>query len=216
MPTGTQGTQAWDRYAFVNNNPVRYNDPTGHQVDEGKGGGCTDETDCTPPPSTDNGCGLGEDCIYVPDSWDLDPAHSDYRGVVANFYFFTVQLTNDRYGQAYVGVGGSTSMFGITWIEGRIGGSALSVEDANGNPIIGGDAYVPNWSETREFLTGPAISIDGSFFLGVGGMGSPGVFFEEGTDLSLKPYSTEVGIYVTYPSISITGTWSWAISGPTP
>jgi RHS repeat-associated protein len=27
VPTGTQ---AWDRYAFVNNNPVRYNDPTGH------------------------------------------------------------------------------------------------------------------------------------------------------------------------------------------
>ncbi len=32
MPTGTQGTQAWDRYAFVNNNPVRYNDPTGHEL----------------------------------------------------------------------------------------------------------------------------------------------------------------------------------------
>jgi RHS repeat-associated protein len=31
VPTGTQGTQAWDRYAFVNNNPVRYNDPTGHR-----------------------------------------------------------------------------------------------------------------------------------------------------------------------------------------
>jgi RHS repeat-associated protein len=30
VPTGTQGTQAWDRYAFVNNNPVRYTDPTGH------------------------------------------------------------------------------------------------------------------------------------------------------------------------------------------
>ena len=30
VPTQTQGTQAWDRYAFVNNNPVRYNDPTGH------------------------------------------------------------------------------------------------------------------------------------------------------------------------------------------
>ena len=28
----TQGTQAWDRYAFVNNNPVRYNDPTGHDI----------------------------------------------------------------------------------------------------------------------------------------------------------------------------------------
>ena len=32
VPTGTQGTQAWDRYAYVNNNPVRYNDPTGHCV----------------------------------------------------------------------------------------------------------------------------------------------------------------------------------------
>jgi RHS repeat-associated protein len=28
----TQGTQAWDRYAYVNNNPVRYNDPTGHDL----------------------------------------------------------------------------------------------------------------------------------------------------------------------------------------
>jgi hypothetical protein len=34
VPTGTQGTQAWDRYAFVNNNPVRYNDPTGYRVED--------------------------------------------------------------------------------------------------------------------------------------------------------------------------------------
>ena len=32
VPTGTQGTQAWDRYAYVNNNPVRYTDPTGHDI----------------------------------------------------------------------------------------------------------------------------------------------------------------------------------------
>jgi pyocin large subunit-like protein len=25
--------QAWDRYAYVNNNPVRYNDPSGHWVE---------------------------------------------------------------------------------------------------------------------------------------------------------------------------------------
>jgi RHS repeat-associated protein len=30
IPESTQGTQAWDRYAGMNNNPIRYNDPSGH------------------------------------------------------------------------------------------------------------------------------------------------------------------------------------------
>jgi RHS repeat-associated protein len=59
VPTGTQGTQAWDRYAFVNNNPVRYNDPTGHQMTQGDGGGAT----CGgygQPPCDSSGDGGGE------------------------------------------------------------------------------------------------------------------------------------------------------------
>jgi RHS repeat-associated protein len=32
VPTQTQGTQAWDRYAFVNNNPIKYVDLTGHDA----------------------------------------------------------------------------------------------------------------------------------------------------------------------------------------
>jgi RHS repeat-associated protein len=30
-----QGTQAWDRYAYTSNNPARFADPTGHQIDDG-------------------------------------------------------------------------------------------------------------------------------------------------------------------------------------
>jgi RHS repeat-associated protein len=44
VPLDSQGTQAWDRYAFVNNNPVRYNDPTGHMITDGCSGdreGCS-------------------------------------------------------------------------------------------------------------------------------------------------------------------------------
>jgi hypothetical protein len=32
IPEQSQGVQAWDRYAYANNNPVRYNDPTGHCI----------------------------------------------------------------------------------------------------------------------------------------------------------------------------------------
>ncbi|MCG2783910.1 MAG: hypothetical protein L6461_02280 [Anaerolineae bacterium] len=39
IPEQTQGTQAWDRYAYVNNNPLRYTDPSGHST-------CTDDGYC--------------------------------------------------------------------------------------------------------------------------------------------------------------------------
>ncbi len=29
----SQGALVWDRYAYANNNPLRYNDPTGHCID---------------------------------------------------------------------------------------------------------------------------------------------------------------------------------------
>lgn len=39
IPEQIQGTQARDRYAGMNNNPVRYSDPTGHDV-------CDEEGNC--------------------------------------------------------------------------------------------------------------------------------------------------------------------------
>jgi hypothetical protein len=32
IPEQTQGVHAWDRYAYVSNNPTRYNDPSGHRA----------------------------------------------------------------------------------------------------------------------------------------------------------------------------------------
>jgi RHS repeat-associated protein len=36
VPLASQGTQAFDRYAYVNNDPIRYNDPFGHCTDPDK------------------------------------------------------------------------------------------------------------------------------------------------------------------------------------
>jgi RHS repeat-associated protein len=33
IPEQSQGAQAWDRFGYANNNPVRYTDPTGHSID---------------------------------------------------------------------------------------------------------------------------------------------------------------------------------------
>jgi len=32
VPLASQGVQAWDRYAYVNNNPIKNNDPSGHCI----------------------------------------------------------------------------------------------------------------------------------------------------------------------------------------
>jgi RHS repeat-associated protein len=46
----SQGVQAWDRYAFVNNNPLRYTDPSGHRNCEEDGYNCDkDERDDEQP-----------------------------------------------------------------------------------------------------------------------------------------------------------------------
>jgi RHS repeat-associated protein len=42
-----QGTQAWDRYAYVSNSPIRYIDPSGHGVDCGMGEDCSEIEEIT-------------------------------------------------------------------------------------------------------------------------------------------------------------------------
>jgi RHS repeat-associated protein len=53
IPEASQGTIAWDRYAGMNNNPVRWIDPSGHRLDDG----CLTE-----------GCASDEMRVYIPPS----------------------------------------------------------------------------------------------------------------------------------------------------
>jgi hypothetical protein len=47
IPQSTQGVQAWDHYAYVNNNSLRYTDSTGHHCDEDLNGYCLNSTTTT-------------------------------------------------------------------------------------------------------------------------------------------------------------------------
>ena len=47
MIPSTQGTQAWDRYAYTSNNPLRYIDPSGHGTECGIGQTCPEDQPTT-------------------------------------------------------------------------------------------------------------------------------------------------------------------------
>jgi hypothetical protein len=91
IPESTQGTQAWDRYAFVNNNPVRYNDPTGHRVDCGIGESCygnqTNPKD--PPTGGKSGGSIGKPSTNKSNGDDAPPSCADAVGVEIMCIFLT-------------------------------------------------------------------------------------------------------------------------------
>ncbi len=45
IPLASQGVQAWDRYGYANNNPIRWNDPSGHAI-------CNADGNCKIPMAT--------------------------------------------------------------------------------------------------------------------------------------------------------------------
>jgi len=64
IPQASQGVQAWDRYAGLNNNPVMFNDPTGHDV------GCAGEDASL--------CGPGYNLPLAPFEY-IPPSQLDYN-----------------------------------------------------------------------------------------------------------------------------------------
>jgi RHS repeat-associated protein len=59
IPLENQGVQAWDRYAYANNNPVRFNDPSGHV--------------CNDPEAPTRRCDGGPNRNYVGSNTKLKP-----------------------------------------------------------------------------------------------------------------------------------------------
>jgi hypothetical protein len=200
----------------VGNNPVNFNDPTGHKECDPEFG-CEgklpkplpkpepkpDDDDIVKPPANPQTFigpsiyGSGLIGPPVPSEWNLNPNSPDYRTTVINGYFVVIQITQDRYQKSYLSFGGSTSLFGISYINGAIG-----------SPF---DTEIPSLSESQEFLTGISINLTGSVFFGVGATGSPGVLIEHGLTSDPKPYATEAGFHLTYPSVTLTGVWSFAL-----
>ena len=87
----SQGTQAYDRYTFVNNNPVRYTDPTGHMCrEDGKGcDGANNHAQSLEKPPVSGICsdknatnyGAEASCIYpvqhaLPESHTINSYHA--------------------------------------------------------------------------------------------------------------------------------------------
>jgi RHS repeat-associated protein len=199
---GAGNPQAWDRYAYANNNPANSTDPTGHKAcdDVDNYGKCITEPiekkDPEPPQPPQPPVSPG-DGYYpslnpnpptisswdTPSKWDLDPQNPDYFTLVINADLPTILpigvsflVTMDRYNQWYLGGGGNI---------GRSYGSHTFVLTGGfaGSPF---DDDMPDPVNLSNFLNGVYVN---------GGMG-----FLSGFSVSWSPssWSPILGDYSTH------------------
>jgi RHS repeat-associated protein len=107
IPVESQGVQAWDRYAGMNNNPVRYNDPSGHAqaCADGDEGGV---------------CGYGANIEHIYKSFSKERGGM-YGGLFAEYYAklhaaHMAILRDDPYAQDYIMGANAAYQYAINYV----------------------------------------------------------------------------------------------------
>jgi RHS repeat-associated protein len=98
---GVANPQSWNRYSYVGNNPIRYNDPTGHIMVDGATGGCNARTCSYVPPVVDDGGGGGGGVgCGCPGLCTPPPTGDPNDSCVENDICFDLELRSDCTSQA--------------------------------------------------------------------------------------------------------------------
>ncbi len=80
---GAANPQAFNRYSYVTNNPIRYNDPSGHMLDSGGGNSCNDKIKKCSVTHTVLIGKHNQLPLYIPESDDSDCAGCSAEGQFA-------------------------------------------------------------------------------------------------------------------------------------
>jgi RHS repeat-associated protein len=192
--------QAWNRFSYVGNNPVRYNDPTGHMICEDDPCKPSTSADKLPKPApgpdepqTSPSGGISGHREEEGGGWgNLTPAYPDavrqtndytkislFWPILTLFTGVTIQGDRDRYGNWYAEVGpwiGTSPGFSMT--EGYIG---FGLDKIQSESYI--ENFIMGWSRNLGVgaIVGGGLTwgyldrADLNAFAGEGGASTPGI-----------------------------------------